>query len=257
MNASPGGAAPDEAPPEAGCGPEEGGGPEVPHGGAPAVGAFDFDGTLTRGGSTFAFLVHVGGWWPVSRAVVAIAPQLVHAALAGGPAADRAKERLFAKAIGGLPADHVTEAAAHFGRSHLAGRLRPEVAARLAWHQQQGHSVLVVSASPECYVGPAVSALGVDAVLATRLAVVDGIMTGHFEGKNCRGSEKLRRLTAWLDANPAAGGDPPELFAYGNSRGDLRMLAAATHGYDAGRLGRLGRLRRYPRVPTPEAASVR
>ena len=38
------------------------------------------------------------------------------------------------------------------------------------------------------------------------------------------------------------------LWAYGNSRGDLRLLNAADHGVDAGRLGPLGRLRRFPRL---------
>ena len=40
----------------------------------------------------------------------------------------------------------------------------------------------------------------------------------------------------------------PVLWAYGNSRGDLRLLQAADHGVDAGRLGRYGRLARYPRL---------
>ena len=38
------------------------------------------------------------------------------------------------------------------------------------------------------------------------------------------------------------------LWAYGNSRGDLRLLNAADHGVDAGKLGPLGRLRRFPRL---------
>jgi hypothetical protein len=44
------------------------------------------------------------------------------------------------------------------------------------------------------------------------------------------------------------GGEQPELWAYGNSRGDLRLLNAADHGVDAGLLGPLGRLRRFPRL---------
>jgi hypothetical protein len=38
------------------------------------------------------------------------------------------------------------------------------------------------------------------------------------------------------------------LWAYGNSRGDLRLLEAADHGVDVGRLGHFGRLRRFPRL---------
>jgi hypothetical protein len=99
--------------------------------------------------------------------------------------------------------------------------------------------------------------LGVDGVLATRLAVSGGILTGRYEGKNCRGSEKYARLNAWLRINGLSGGGlpQPELWAYGNSRGDLRLLDAADHGIDAGRLGRLGRLRHFPSLASLSSLS--
>ena len=55
-------------------------------------------------------------------------------------------------------------------------------------------------------------------------------------------------MVAWLRANGLSGNGLPQpvLWAYGNSRGDLRLLDAADHGVDAGRLGRLGRLRHFP-----------
>ena len=57
-------------------------------------------------------------------------------------------------------------------------------------------------------------------------------------------------LASWLRANGLAADRAAQavLWAYGNSRGDLRLLRAADHGVDAGRLGRLGRLRGFPRV---------
>jgi phosphatidylglycerophosphatase C len=80
-------------------------------------------------------------------------------------------------------------------------------------------------------------------VVATRLAVDDtGALTGRYEGANCRGEEKLHRLRAWMEADGVV---PDRLWAYGNSRGDLRMLGAADVGVNVGRLGRLGRLRDY------------
>jgi phosphatidylglycerophosphatase C len=108
-----------------------------------------------------------------------------------------------------------------------------------------------VSASPECYVAPAGEELGVDGVVATRLAVGGGgLLTGGYEGKNCRGAEKYARLVVHLRANGllSSNGEQPVLWAYGNSRGDLRLLNAADHGVDAGKLGPLGRLRRFPRL---------
>jgi hypothetical protein len=51
------------------------------------------------------------------------------------------------------------------------------------------------------------------------------------------------------------GGEQPVLWAYGNSRGDLRLLNAADHGVDVGKLGPVGRLRRFPRLAEVEASA--
>jgi phosphatidylglycerophosphatase C len=215
------------------------------------VAAFDFDGTLTRGGSVLPFLVALRGFWPVLRTVAALSPGLLRSALVGGTAADEAKEKLFTRLLGGLPVQVVEERSVIFAEHHLARRLRQDARLRLEWHRRQGHHVVIVSASPECYVRHAGELLGVDAVLGTRLAVGGGgLLTGGYEGQNCRGAEKYARLVVHLRAHGLLGGgdDQPELWAYGNSRGDLRLLRAADHGVDAGLLGPVGRLRRFPRL---------
>lgn len=214
-------------------------------GGRPTVAAFDFDGTLTRGGSMLSFLAAVRGPGPVAAAVVRDAVQLAQGALAGGTAADEAKESLFMRLLAGVPAADADRVGAEFAARHLRAELRADTRARLEWHRARGHLVVVVSASPECYIRPAAELLGADGAIATRLAVGGGMLTGRYEGKNCRGVEKYARLTAWLRTQGVSL-DDTILWAYGNSRGDRRLLAAADHGVNAGRLGRLGRLARYP-----------
>jgi phosphatidylglycerophosphatase C len=222
------------------------------------IAAFDFDGTLTRGGSVFPFLVAVRGLLPVLAASVREFPMLVRAALVGGATADRAKEAVFTRLLSGVEESRVNRVGATFAQQHLQRHLRPEVKARLDWHRSQGHAVVIVSASPECYLRPASEALGADGVLATRLASSGGILTGRYEGKNCRGAEKYARVVAWLRANGQSGNGLPQpvLWAYGNSRGDLRLLDAADHGVDAGRLGPLGRLRHFPALQSLPESSV-
>ncbi|MHB1552667.1 MAG: HAD-IB family hydrolase [Acidimicrobiales bacterium] len=221
----------------------------------PTVAAFDFDGTLTYGGSVLRFLVKVRGAVPVALAVLGDLPRLVHAAIVGGTASDDAKEALFMRLLAGLPAAELDRIGAEFADAHLRRRLRPDTRDRLEWHRKQGHHVVVVSASPECYVRPAAALLGADAALATRLAVGGDLLTGRYEGKNCRGAEKYARLMAWLRSQGLAAAEPV-LWAYGNSRGDRRLLEAADHGVDASRLGRFGRLRRFPRLAQVAASSV-
>jgi len=216
------------------------------------VAAFDFDGTLTDAGSTFPFFVSVRGPLPVLRAVLRYSPSLLKAAVVGGTAADDVKEKLFIRLLGGLPLMEVDRHGAEFAAKHLRRHLRDDTRRRLDWHRSQGHHIVIVSASPETYVGPAADLLGVHGVVATRLAVGGGgLLTGGYEGKNCRGAEKYARLVVHLRSQGLMsnnGGTHPVLWVYGNSRGDLRLLNAADHGVDAGRLGPLGRLRRFPRL---------
>ncbi len=234
----------------------------VTTGGAPTVAAFDFDGTLTRGGSELRFLLRLRGAGPVAAAIARHWPALVKGVVLGGPSADAAKQTLFVRLLAGQPVGRVEEVAAQFAGDHLRRRLRPAVHERLRYHRAQGHRVVIVSASPECYVRVAGERLGADATLATGLEDVGGRLTGRFAGSNCRGPEKLRRLQAWLrdDGFPREEPGRPEVWAYGNSRGDLHLLDAADHGVDVGRLGPVGRLRRFPRLrqvagaPPPGAA---
>jgi phosphatidylglycerophosphatase C len=213
----------------------------------PTVAAFDFDGTLTHGGSVVPFLVRARGVVPVALAVLQESLHLAHAAIVGGTASDDAKEALFMRLLAGFPVAELERIGAEFAETHLRRRLRADTRERLEWHRKQGHYVVVVSASPEAYVRPAAAHLGADAALATRLAVGGDLLTGRYEGKNCRGAEKYARVMGWIRSQ-GLGAAQPVLWAYGNSRGDRRLLEAADHGIDAGRLGRLGRLNRYPRL---------
>jgi HAD superfamily hydrolase (TIGR01490 family) len=206
------------------------------------VAAFDFDGTLTTGGSVLPFLAAVSDRRTVVDAIAALWPGLLHGAVAGGAVADRNKERLFERVLAGVSIEHLTSVSSGFASEHLVRHLRDDVRRRFDWHRSRGDRVAVVSASPECYVREAGALLGADVVIATRLEVAaNGSLTGRYHGKNCRGEEKLRRLKAWTGEQGPTG----RLWAYGNSRGDLSMLSAADMGVNVGRLGRFGQLRHF------------
>ena len=207
------------------------------------VAAFDFDGTLTDGGSVFEFLATVSGRSAVLLAAASLAPRLAHAALAGGTVADETKEALFERVLGGVDAGLVEQVGGEFASRHLAAHVRPEVRRRLDWHRGRGDLVVVVSASPDAYVRVAAERLAADGAIATLLEVDGaGRLTGRYQGANCRGEEKVRRLRLWM---AEADVEDASLWAYGNSRGDLRMLRAADTGVNVGRLGRLGALRDF------------
>ncbi len=214
---------------------------------APVVAAFDLDGTLTEGGSVFRWLRAVAGSRRAWAATLALLGPLTLGAVRSGRAADRAKERLFRRLLAGRTEEEVETLSREFILRHVAHHLRAPVATRLRWHLAQGHEVVIVSASPEHYVRVVAEQFGAHGALGTRLATDPlGRLTGGYLGRNCRGAEKLRRLDEWIASRHYA--TDPTLYAYGNSRGDRRMLRRAAHPFNVGRLGRMGALRRFPRL---------
>jgi len=211
------------------------------------VAAFDLDGSITEGGSVWRWLRFIAGTRAVLGAAIPLSVALGIGALRSGTWADRAKERLFQALLTGRDADEVRDESRTFALSHLERAGRTVVLNRLAWHLEQGHDVVIVSASPQMYVEVVAETLGAKGAIGTRLAVdARGKLTGSYLGQNCRGTEKMRRLSEWISEQGYSG--EPVIYAYGNSRGDRRLLGGATHPFDVGRLGVAGALRKYPRL---------
>ena len=198
------------------------------------IAAFDFDGTLTERDSVVPFL----GRLARRPAVLGRAVTQVPAAAAALVRRDRDRLRAVATraVLTGVSAARLATEGDRFAADIVAARLRADTRARLAWHIAEGHRVVLVSASYESYLVGVAAELGVEAVLATRLEVVDGVCTGRLDGANCRGHEKVRRLHGWLAAEGLAR-DDVTVWAYGDSAGDRELLADADHAVWAG--GRL------------------
>ena len=190
-----------------------------------ALAVFDFDGTLTRWGSLPWFLWHVSSPGVFVWNATVLFPTLLQYALGtldNGPA----KERVLGQFLGGRSVEEIRSIAESFAAETIPSLLDPEAMGRLRWHQEQGHTTVLASASPELYVRPWAEAEGFDEAVGTRLEAEGGIFTGQFATPNCHGPEKPRRLEA-------AGFDPGSVtvYAYGNSRGDHKLLEMADHGF--------------------------
>jgi len=190
------------------------------------VAAFDFDATLTNRDTVVPFLRRFTTIPRFTTSMVPHAFSLVPVAVRR----DRDGLRKLATRLvfAGRPVSDVEREAVAHGATIAESWLRPDTTARLRWHAEQGHRVVIVSASYEQYVQVVADRLGDVGVAATQLDVVDGQCTGDLRGENCRGPEKVRRLDAWLRE---LGLERPEvtLYAYGDSAGDRELLAAADH----------------------------
>jgi phosphatidylglycerophosphatase C len=190
--------------------------------------AFDVDLTLTRRDCVLPFMRVVAGDVRVGLALVRNAPLLLATAL-GRRSRDDAKAALVAAVFSRRSAQVVADRGERFAQDTFDKWLRPDTLTRLRWHQGQGHTVVLVSASLGPYLHPLGRLLGVDHVLCTELKQSVGKLTGELAGRNCRGSEKREQLVAHY------GERPEHVWAYGDSDGDREMLAWADKGILLGR----------------------
>jgi len=188
----------------------------------PLVAVFDVDGTLLRGDCLWLAARRSRG--PIGQLVAAVAclPWLIGWQLKlvctgrfkqQAIAAFQICEAFNRAEVHGLGAsDWLTE---------LQSQLRPEALERLRWHQGRGDRVLLCSASPRMLLQPLADWLGID-LLCTELKQNDGHWQPKLAGTNCKGPEKVRRLTDHL--GPLEG---LAIEAYGDSKGDRELLLAA------------------------------
>ena len=189
------------------------------------VAAFDVDGTLTTRDCVVPFLVRLAGWRAVLTASFRHPALLVSTSLGRGDR-DRLKELVVGRLVRGRTGTALDELGRAFAINHASRWVRPDTLARLRWHRESGHEVVLVSASLRAYLEPLASEVlgGVHAVLCTDVEVsTDGRCTGRLDGGNCRGPEKSKRLEAWLAGRSAT------IYAYGDSAGDRELLAMAHH----------------------------
>lgn len=185
---------------------------------------FDFDGTITtkdtllefikfyRGtfGFLTGFLLH--GHWLVAMKLKWISNQVV-------------KEKILRHFFKNENEQQFISRCNYFNQHVLPSLIRPKAIREIKKLKEQDVLVVVVSASPENWIRPWTEAIGVE-LIASRLEVKNGMITGKITGKNCHGPEKVRRIKEKYVIS-----DYAEVFAYGDSNGDKDMLELAKNAF--------------------------
>lgn len=181
---------------------------------------FDFDGTITRKDSFLAFIRFAKGNWRFYGGMAVLVPILL-AYKARILANDKAKVWVLRFFFSGMPSTQFFEIGERFSLEKVPLMIRKESMAKIRWHLNQQHTVVVVSASAEAWVARWCDKMGMQ-LIATRLEVLEGKITGRLAGANCYGEEKVRRIQEVLNL---ASFD--KVYAYGDTPGDKPMLALA------------------------------
>jgi HAD superfamily hydrolase (TIGR01490 family) len=181
---------------------------------------FDFDGTITKADSFLEFIRFAAGDRKAALGLLMLSPILTAYKLRL-IANHKAKQHVLAYFFKGMAEREFKSIAKEYSLNHIDTICRPTAMNKIAWHQEKGHKVVVVSASVECWLKPWCDRNKID-TLATKIEYNNGIVTGKLSTKNCYGNEKVNRVKAAYNLI-----DYEHIYAYGDSRGDKELLNLA------------------------------
>ncbi len=156
--------------------------------------------------------------------VVCLVP-VVMLFLLGFIGASRTKELMSIFFFGGSDAADFEEKASRYSVEELPKIVRKIALDRIAWHQERGDTVVVVTGSLDIWLRDWCAAHSLD-LIATKLEKGGGWVTGRFATKNCSGREKVRRIRERYDLDRY-----DYIYAYGDNGADRAMLSIADECY--------------------------
>nr|WP_276521556.1 HAD family hydrolase [Shewanella sairae] len=106
--------------------------------------------------------------------------------------------------------------------------LRPEMLQTLKQHQAEGTTTVLVSASLDLYLKPWCQKMGLT-LICSEMATQDGRFSGHYIAGDCSCEAKANKITQRFNLN-----DYNSIYAYGDTKEDLAMLALADRAFMQG-----------------------
>jgi phosphatidylglycerophosphatase C len=190
------------------------------------VAVYDFDGTITDRHTFWRFLKVLTGKYRFWFIVVTMIPWIFGIYYRGTSVMD-AREVLIKRLLKGISEKHFKKVCEDFAKNEIPHWVKPEALASIQQHLASGSELLLISNSALHYLKPWATAVGIKTVFGSEFAVdAHGLLTGELNGTHCQGEEKLRCLKQHLGQL-----EDYELHVFGDSEGDLDMLAAADFAY--------------------------
>jgi HAD superfamily hydrolase (TIGR01490 family) len=118
---------------------------------------------------------------------------------------------------------------ARFMQAVIQPAIRAEALTLVRQHQAAGEQVVIVTATNEFVTRPIADALGVQELIAVRLATgADGWITGEIDGVPSMREGKVTRVADWLGSQGLGWGSVETTF-YSDSMNDLPLLERVQH----------------------------
>jgi len=185
---------------------------------------FDFDGTITTKDTLLEIIKFQKGWSAFCLGFLRHAPWLLGYKLNLLPN-DQVKQKILAYFFSGIPLEVFQDKCDLFAEEELPRLIRPAALSEIHRLRDLGFEAVVISASAENWIRKWTNSLSLT-LIATRLEVKNGLITGRIDGQNCHGEQKVVRIRENWDL-----GKYDEIYVYGDSSGDKPMLNLATKSF--------------------------
>jgi len=185
---------------------------------------FDFDGTITTKDSLAEFIKYAVGTKSYYLGLLKLSPMLIAFKLKI-MANDKAKSKFLKHYFSSYSKEEFNQKAKDYSLNHLDKIVKKEALEKIAYHKTNGHQVIIVSASMQCWVGPWAKREDIE-LISTKLRFDNDKFSGEFDGENCYGKEKEIQIRDKFNLD-----DYEMIYAYGDSQGDREMLALANESY--------------------------
>lgn len=125
-----------------------------------------------------------------------------------------------------LPVNQLLEIRREFVEEKIKPRILPKALALIDFHRQEGHSLLVITATLEFVTEPIVELLDIPHLIAPIPEIRDSLYTGEITGTPSFQEGKLIRLKEWLRDKPH---HLDQSRFYSDSINDIPLLEAVGH----------------------------
>jgi phosphatidylglycerophosphatase C len=188
------------------------------------IAIFDLDGTITHRDTLFPLVVRQLSQRPLRLLRLLL---LLPAVIRFAYDRDRGvlKQSLLRATLRGTSRAELEATSRQFVSDTIARRCFADALATIRRHREQGHFLVLMSASVDFYVPEFGRQLGFDQVISTGVAWQGDRLDGTLTTPNRRGEEKAVQLRALVAEH-----NDSHTFAYGNSDSDLPHLRLARHG---------------------------
>jgi HAD superfamily hydrolase (TIGR01490 family) len=182
---------------------------------------FDLDNTLIAGDSDHLWGVFVCEQGLVDGDDFAQRNEAFYADYQRGELDIDAYLRFALAPLAGRPPEELADWHQAFMRDKIAPIMLPAARDLIARHRDQGHTLMIVTATNAFITRPIADALGIDNLLACEGEMVDGRYTGRPVGIPTYKEGKVFRLEAWLEET---GLTMEGAWFYSDSHNDLPLL---------------------------------